>query len=130
MNKLYESTYYQFEHDNDRMINRWKNTTENMSFQEFKDALMNLAGFALEYQTSKLLIDTRSFKFQLPPENEAFRNDVFNPRIAKLGTIRQALIMPKEYMQYVRDELGDGVLVPTRYFADESEAIAWLDSAQ
>lgn len=128
--KIYESTYYIFELEGDRIINRWKDTTETMTFQDFKDALMNLAGFAIEYRAPKILIDTSSFRFQLPPESEEFRTEVFYPRVTKVGATRQALIMPKEYMQYVKDELGDDVVVPTKYFVDESEAITWLDSSK
>ena len=128
--KLYESTFYQLELDGDRIINRWKDTTDKMTFQDFKDALMNLAGYTIENRISKILIDTSNFKFQLPPENLEFRNEVFYPRVIKVGAIRQALVMPREYLQYVEDELGDDVVVPTRYFADESEAIAWLDNSK
>lgn len=128
--KIYESTYYQFELDEDRIVNRWKDTTDKMTFQDFKDALMNLAGFAIENRTPKILIDTSNFKFQLPAENVEFRNEVFYPRVTKVGAISQALVMPEEYLQYAEDELGDDVVVPTRYFANESEAIAWLDSSK
>lgn len=125
--KLYDSTFYQFELDGDRIVNRWKDTTDKMTFQDFKDTLMNLAGYSIENRTSKILIDATNFRFQLPPENIEFRNEVFYPRVTKVGAVKQALVMPKEFMQYVEDELGDDVVVPTRYFADESEAIAWLN---
>ncbi|MBA3723565.1 MAG: STAS/SEC14 domain-containing protein [Candidatus Levybacteria bacterium] len=128
--KIYESTFYQFELDEDRIVNRWKDTTDKMTFQDFKDALMTLAGYVIEYRTPKILIDTTNFKFQLPPENVEFRNEVFYPRVTKVGAVKQALIMPKEYLQYVKDEIGSDVVVPTRYFSDESEATAWLDSSE
>lgn len=130
MKKLYESTYYSFERDGDRIVNRWKDNTDKMNYQDFKDTLMTLAGFMIEYQIPHLLIDTTNFKFQLPPENLEFRNTVFYPRVTKVGAVKQALIMPEEYMKFVQDELGSDVVVPTRYFADESEATAWLDSSE
>lgn len=126
--KIYESTFYSFELDGDRIVNRWKDNTVNMTYQDFQDTLMTLAGFIIEYHTQNILIDTTNFKFELPPENLEFRNKVFYPRVTKVGSVRQALIMPKEYLKYVKDEIGSDVVVPTRYFAEESEAIAWLDS--
>lgn len=128
--KIYDSTFYSFELDGDRIVNRWKDTTVNMTFQDFQDALMNLAGFMIEHQKPHILIDTTHFKFQLPPENVEFRNTVFYPRVTKVGAVKQALIMPEEYMKYVKDEVGGDVVVPTRYFSDESEAIDWLTSTE
>ncbi len=124
--KLYESKYYEFELSDTIMINRWHDNTDQMSYQDFKDALMNFAGFIIEHKSTRTLIDTTSFKFQLPAEADEFRNKEFNPRISKVGEVKQALIMPKEYLQYVKDELGSDVIVPTRYFSEESEATAWL----
>ncbi len=126
--KLYESKYYEFELSDNIMINRWLDTTDQMTYQDFKDALMNLAGFMIEHKSTRLLIDTSNLKFQLPAEADEFRTKEFNPRITKAGEVKQALVMPKEYLQYVQDELGNDVVVPTRYFSEESEAAAWLAS--
>lgn len=124
--QIYESNYYQFELEKDRIVNRWKDNSDKMTYQDFKDALMNLAGYINEHRILHILIDTNNFKFQLPPENLEFRNNEFYPRIKKVGEVKQAIVMPEEFLQYVEDEIGDGVVVPTRYFAKESEATAWL----
>ncbi len=128
--KIYESKYYEFELNDSIMINRWRDNTGQMTFQDFKDALMNFAGFIIEHKSSRTLIDTTNFRFELPAEADEFRNNAFNPRITKVGEVKQALIMPKEYLQYVKDELGDDVIVPTRYFSEESEATVWLTNDQ
>ncbi len=124
--KLYESKFYSFELEQDRIINRWNENTDQMTYQDFQDALMNLAGFVIEHNAQQILIDTTNFKFQLPAENDHWRNDVFYPRITKVGKIKQALVMPTEYLTFVKDETEDGVIVPTRYFDKESEAVDWL----
>ncbi len=124
--KIYESKYYEFELIDTIMINRWHDNTDQMNYQDFKDALMNFAGFIIEHKSTRILIDATNFKFQLPAEADEFRYKEFNPRITKVGEVKQALIMPKEYLQYVKDELGSDVVVPTRYFSEESEATAWL----
>ena len=124
--QLYESSFYQFELDGDRIVNRWKDNTDKMTYQDFKDALMTLDGSLIEHRTLNILIDTNNFKFQLPPENLEFRDKEFYPRVTKVGAVKQAIVMKKEHLQYVEDEIGSDVVVPTRYFAEESEAIAWL----
>jgi hypothetical protein len=126
--KLYESTYYTFSLDGDTIINRWSANTAKMSYQDFKDALMNLAGYINEHKSKKILIDTSNFQFALPDENIAFRNEEFYPRITKVGTNRQALILHKEYLAYVKDEVAETDVVQTRYFATETEATDWLAS--
>ena len=128
--KIYESKYYEFELNDTVMINRWLDTSDQMNYQDFKDALMNLAGYMIEHKTTRLLIDTTKLKFQLPAEADEFRTKEFNPRITKVGEIKQALVMPKEFLQYVQDELGNEVAVPTRYFSETAEATVWLADHQ
>ncbi len=122
--KIYKSKYYEIELHDNIMINRWLDTTAQMDFQDFKDALMNLAGYNIEYKATRTLVDTNNFMFKLPPENIEWRDKEYHPRVAKAGESKIALLMPKEYLQFVKDELD--ILVPTRYFSEESEAIAWL----
>lgn len=126
--KLYESTYYTFSLEGDTIINRWNDSTAKMSYQDFKDTLMNLAGYINEHKSEKLLIDANNFRFELPSENIAFRNEEFYPRITKVGTKRQALLLPEEYLAYVEDEVAENDMVQTRYFANETEAVDWLSS--
>ena len=126
--KLYESTYYTFSLGGDTIINRWSDNTAKMSYQDFKDALMNLAGYIIEHKTGKIIIDATNFQFALPDDNITWRNENFYPRITKVGTKRQALILPKEYLAYVVDEVAETDVVQTRYFASETEATDWLSS--
>lgn len=122
--KLYKSRYYEIELHDDYIIMEWLESTAQMKFQDFKDALMNLAGFNIEYKATKTLVNTMNFRFNLPPENIEWRDTQYHTRIIKAGESKIALLMPKEYLQYVKDELD--ILVPTRYFSEESEAVDWL----
>ncbi len=126
--KIYDSTYYSFELDDNYMIFHWKDSTDQMSLQDFKDALMNFAGYVLEHQTSKLLVFTENFKFKTPEEGHEWRKKEYNTRIKKVGEVKQALLMKEEFLQYVEDEIDS--VVPVRYFSSESEARAWLDSSE
>lgn len=74
------------------------------------------------------MIDTTNFQFTLPDDNVAFRNEQFYPRITKVGTSRQALILPEAYLAYAKDEVAETDVVQTRYFASEAEATDWLSS--
>ena len=126
--KLYESTYYTSSLEGDTIVNRWNANTSKMSFQDFKDTLMNLAGYIIEHKSKKILIDTTNFQFTLPSDNISWRNEEFYPRITKVGTKRQALILPKEYLAYAEDEVAETDVVQTRHFASETEATDWLSS--
>lgn len=126
--KLYESTYYTFSLEGNTIINRWNDNTGKMNYQDFKDALMNLAGYIIEHKTEKILIDSNNFQFTLPDDNITWRNKNFYPRITINGTMKQALILPKEYLAYVEDEVAESDVVQTRYFATETEATDWLSS--
>lgn len=128
--KIYESTYYSFELNEKTIVVRWKDNTDKMNYQDFKDALMNFAGYVIEHQSLKVLIFAENFKFRQPEEEAEWRKNVYNTRIKKVGEVKQALVMPKEFLPYVEDEIGSTALVQVRYFSDESEATAWLDSSK
>lgn len=128
--KIYESTFYSFELSDKYMIFRWKDNTDQMKYQDFQDALMNFAGYIIEHQTLNLLVFAENFKFRNPPEETEWRKNEYNPRIKKVGEVKQALVLLKEHLQYAQDEIGSTAIVPVRYFSDESEARAWLDSSK
>lgn len=128
--KIYESTFYSFELRDKYMIVRWKDNTDQMSYQDFKDTLMNFAGYVIEHQALKVLIFAENFKFRQPAEEAEWRKKEYSSRIRKVGEVKQALILQKEFLQYAEDEIGSADLVKSRYFSDESEATAWLDSSK
>jgi SpoIIAA-like len=128
--KLYESTYYSFELKEKYIIVRWKDNTDQMSYQDFKDALMNFAGYVIEHKMLNVLIFAENFKFRQPEEEAEWRKNEYSPRVLKVGTIKQALIMKEEFLQYVKDEIGGTGTVQSRYFSNEKEAIAWLDNSK
>ena len=128
--KIYESTFYSFELSEKYMIVRWKDNTDQMNYQDFKDTLMNFAGYVIEHQMSNILIFAENFKFRQPEEEPEWRKNEYNPRIKKVGEVKQALVLQEEFLQYAEDEIGSTATVQVRYFADESEATAWLDSSE
>jgi len=70
-------------------------------------------------------------KINMEPEEEVeWRKNEYAPRLKKVGKVRQALVMLEEHLQYVQDEIGSTAIVPSRYFAKESEATAWLTGSE
>jgi SpoIIAA-like len=128
--KIYKSTFYTFELSDKYIIVRWKNNTDQMNYQDFKDALMNFAGYVIEHKMLKVLIFTENFKFRQPEEEPEWRKKEYAPRVLKVGAVKQALVMKEEFLQYAQDEIGSPTAVASRYFSNESEAIAWLDSSE
>ena len=128
--KIYESTYYTFELSDKHIIVRWKDNTDQMSYQDFKDALMNFAGYVIEHKMLNVLIFAENFKFRQPEEEAEWRKNEYSPRVLKVGAIKQALVMKEEFLPYVEDEIGDSTTVTSRYFSSESEATAWLHSSE
>ena len=126
--KIYESTYYSLELKDDCMEFHWKDNTDQMSYQDFKDALMNFAGYVIEHKTLNILIFAEEFKFRQPEEEPEWRKNEYNPRITKVGAVKQALVLKEEFLQYVKDETDSAV--PSRYFSDVSEATDWLTNSK
>ena len=124
---LYSHSLYQFTLlDNNILQNEWTEKTATMTLEDFQEAVQNHAGFAIEHRSLNLLIDTRNFKFTLPEENIAWTEKELNPRYHKLGVKKFAMIMPAQYLQYVKDTPAKDGKFATRYFADYNEGLAWL----
>ncbi len=124
---LYSHSLYQFTLlDNNILKNEWTEKTATMTLEDFQEAVQNHAGFAIEYRSLNLLVDTRNFKYTLPAENNAWTAKELNPRYYKLGVKKFAMIMPAEYLQYVKDTPAQDGKFASRYFADYNEALAWL----
>lgn len=124
--QIYDSTYYSFELKENYIIVRWKENTDQMTYQDFKDSLMNFAGYVIEHKMLNVLIYAENFKFRNPPEEPQWRKSEYAPRVLKVGAVKQALVMKEEFLQYVEDEAGSPTAVESRYFANEGEAISWL----
>jgi hypothetical protein len=124
---LYSHSLYQFTLlDNNILKNEWTEKTANMNLEDFQEAVQNHAGFAIEHRSLNLLVDTRNFKFTVPEENNAWSENELNPRYHKLGVKKFAMILPAEYLSYVKDIPTQDGKFATRYFADYNEAVDWL----
>ena len=124
---LYSHSLYQLSLlDNNILKNEWTEKTENMTLEDFQEAVQNHAGFVIEHGSLNHLVDTRNFRYTIPQENTAWTEKELNPRYHKLGVKKFAFVMPAEYMSYVTDIPAQDGKFASRYFADYDEALAWL----
>lgn len=125
---LYSHSLYAFKLIEDKHILKftWTDQHASMNYEDFQEACTNYAGFAMEYQTTKLLVDTQNFVFQLPEAFPDWREQYHNPRLHKVGVQKFAYIMHPDHMQYVQNTPAKDHHFATFYFTSEAEAIQWL----
>jgi hypothetical protein len=105
----------------------WTEKTHEMSYEDFQESCHNYAGFAWQYQSKHLWVDTRSFYFQLPPEFLIWREDQLNPRYDQLGVRKFAYTVRPEAMAFMKDSPGDERRFETRHFISDEAAFLWLN---
>jgi hypothetical protein len=106
----------------------WTDKTTEMNYEDFQAACNNFAGFAWEYQSKHLLVDTCKFNFQLPEEFIIWREEELNPRYYKLGVYKFAYITKPEFLPFMKDIPAENGKFETRNFITFQEAINWLNN--
>lgn len=129
MKKLVQHSLYSFsliEAEKAILFFDWTTQTSEMKYEDFQAACNNFAGFAWQYKTLHLLVDTRNFNFQLPPDFLEWREQQLNPRYYSLGVRKFAYITLPENSAYMKDIPAEGEKFETRNFVSEQEALTWL----
>jgi hypothetical protein len=121
---LSESPLYRFELVHDVLAFRWTERTARMTEQDFKDAVMNDAGFALEHRPLGLLIDTTSFRYPAPTPG-AWRDEAVVPRYLRAGVTRMAYVAPGASAGSLSLGNARGRFEEAS-FTEETAAIEWL----
>lgn len=121
---LYENSLYAFELEGPTLAFRWTPATAQMSEEDFKDALMNYAGFALEHRPTGLLIDTRRFHFPHDTPG-AWRDAHVLPRYLRAGASRMAYVLPEGAGPSLPPPRATGDFREA-FFVDEGAARRWL----
>jgi hypothetical protein len=99
----------------------WLPGTQQMTDQDFKEALLVFAEGALQHRAERLVIDMRQFMARPSAEVGAWRDDVIVPKYEKPGVKKIAWVWPG----VDADEMGSGAGYQQRYFAGRDEAINW-----
>jgi hypothetical protein len=127
MKTLFSNSLYAFELSDDAHVLsfRWTERTAEMSEDDFKEALSNDAGFALEHRVPGLLVDTGHFRYAKPTP-DAWRDAHVLPRYLKAGSLRMAYVVPAAMLPHTPGELRGAL--HEKFFGDEAAALAWLSA--
>jgi hypothetical protein len=111
----------------------WTAQTANMSEEEYKTILMQLATFVSDYQVKYWLGNTLNFAYIIVPELQEWTATEFNTRLAATNLQKMALIIPKELIvnisveQTVDDmEATETGTFDVQYFDSTEKALQWL----
>lgn len=99
----------------------WLPGTQQMTDQDFKEAVYVFAEGALQHRANRLIIDMRQFMGRPSAEVGAWRDEVIVPKYEKAGVKKLAWIWPG----VSADETGTGAAYQQRYFEGRDEAINW-----
>ncbi len=128
---LFENSLYRFillEEKLPILLFEWTDKNKEMNYEDFQESCHNYAGFAWQYQTKQLLVDTCNFQFQLPEDFTVWREEQLNPRYYRLGVQKFAYITKPEFLPLMKDIPAENGTFETRNFASTPEAIHWLTS--
>jgi len=128
MKKVFECRFYNFllDKQNHVLIFDWNEETENMTDDDFKEALSNYAGFSFELDGPGLLVDVRKFKHSLGQEAMQWRNTDCLPRYMVAGSNKMAYVAPEQALsQRPEGDVKIGAFTD-RFFGSIEEAKAWL----
>ncbi len=125
---IFEHPYYTFHIEEQTNVLRfnWEEAHSDMSYEDFKEACSNYAGYAIEHQSLYLLVDTRDFSFEVPASFLEWREKNHHPRFYKLGVKKMAYLMPVQVLAHMQDIPSEAGKFATRYFSTEAAALAWL----
>ncbi len=126
MKNLFKNSLYSF-HLLDELLTveffNWTEKTKEMSYEDFQAACNNYAGFAWQYQSKRLLVDTCHFYFQLPETFGVWREEQLNSRYYGLGVQKFAYITTPELIQYMKDIPTEKGKFETRNFVTQQEVL-------
>ena len=126
---IYKHSLYTFEliEGATILLFNWTKATENMTEEDFQEALHNYAGFGCEYQVSKMLIDVRNFRYKMTPQLGIWRDEHISPRYAKFGLQKFAYIVPLGVLEGMKDTVKKVARsFEEQYFESAEDALNWL----
>ncbi len=128
---LYNHSLYTFEliQEDQILLFKWSDRTENMGMEDYQEALHNYAGFGSEYSVQAMLVDVRTFKYKMTPELGIWRDEDISPRYSKFGLKKFAYIVPLGVVEKMKDTMAKVERsFEEDYFESEEEAVNWLTS--
>lgn len=122
---------YTFSYDSKQQILDfiWKDSTNEMSDDDFKDALRAFAGQAAAQGATRLLVDVRRFHHAMNDTVGSWRAQEITPLYNGAGIERFAYVVPEQAPATpsdTPDTSSDGEDFATRFFHSDVDARGWL----
>ena len=127
---VYQHSLYTFEllKESKVLLFIWSEKTENMTNEDYEEALHNFAGFGAEYKVPYMLVDIRNFKHKMTPQLGIWRDKYISPRYVKFGLKKFGYIVPKGVVDKMKDTMTKVERgFEEKYFESESEAMNWFE---
>lgn len=118
--------------DSNRIIGiDWKDSTGNMSEDDFRSDLSTFAGYVEQRQARGILVDVARFRHRPGPDMQEWRVKNISPRYYGAGVRRFAFLFPEGApIPPMMNQSSPGESFATRAFSDGDEARKWLCGAE
>lgn len=126
--KLYQDRFYRIElNETDKILSFvWEKDHPEVDYQTFIEACCNFIGYGFEYDTKRILIDTKDFTYMPPPEFHEWQKTTHHDRYRRLGVEKVAYIMNTEHVAYMKSSPIKEEGFVTDYYDSTDKANNWL----
>lgn len=126
--KVYEDSFYTVETDtSDRLLRFfWKENHPEVNHEIFVASCCNFIGYGFEYESDKILIETKNFQYAPTPTFYHWQKTVHHDRYRKLGIRKVAYVLHQEYVDQMNNMESEDAGFATKYFKNTSQALEWL----
>ena len=118
--------------ENQTVIQEWTDETEEMTADEFKKDMLQLADAYEEYKPKRVLILQNNFKFIVISELQSWTANNIGIKLEQVKAEKIAFVVSDDIFasvsvkQTMEEKPGSKIII--RYFDEESEAVKWLYS--
>ena len=128
--KIYQNNFMIINHlqDENTLELIWTAETKNMVAADFKASLYVYAGFAVEYNTAKLLVHITDFGYPdaMGEELTVWRDQQIFPKYNQAGIQRFAFLGPKEALPPQDPPQSPLANFQTRFFSEREQITSWF----
>ena len=132
--KIYESKYVEqlFDNSCQMITSTWLLTTEDMTTEEFKEEMQNLAKLVIKYKAKYLLTITKDLRFAIVPDLQSWIVKTIVPQFIEAKLQKQAIIIPEEIISQLSMEQTIDDVEETKhehrskFFSNIENAKAWF----
>ena len=116
-----------FDDEKSLLTLEWLEETKNMHEAHFQGTLFMLAGYSIQNNSKKILIDARKFRFKASDEVVGpWRTKNISPLYNQAGVQKFAFIFPQGVTTPSDEVTWPDEKFPTNFFTTEDESLRWL----